>query len=218
MTTRLRLADIANLLVIGLVCFVLLRPNGLLGSYVGARYKEYQARRVIANEWNDVVRGPRLDANGKAILLVEFSDYECPACRQQSARLEAAISSYPELGGITYRHFPLSNHVHAEGAARAAICAEKEGRFLALHRQLFTTEKWIADTNWAREAKAVGIDGTTAFKICMSSVETTSRLTVDRAMARRLGIGATPSFVSRTGVHAGGLLDTSLVRFARGEK
>ncbi len=68
------------------------------------------------------------------------------------ARQAAAefIAQNPEVG-VAYRHLPLPIHPAAEGAARAAICAQRQRRFEEMHARLFETARWHSDTLWIRE-------------------------------------------------------------------
>lgn len=202
-----RLNVAVNVIVIAFIAFVLFRPDGLASSQIGKLRKGSATRAAIAGSWPRLVQGarplPADVAGGSERVVVEFSDYECPFCRTAHTSIEKAIR---EAGGATlvYRHLPLSQiHPQADPAARAAVCSEKQGRFTEMHRHLFETSEWRNDPDWGKEALAVGIADTTAFRACLSDTATSRRLAEDRLMAERLGIKATPTFVSTRGTHLG---------------
>lgn len=202
-----RLNVAVNIIVILFIGFVLFRPGGLASSQIGKLRRDAGVRQTIEGAWPRLTEGARplaaSLAGGSDDVIVEFSDYECPFCRTAHTQLEQTIRA---AGGATlvYRHLPLSQiHPQADPAARAAICSEKQGRFPQMHARLFETTEWRKDPDWGKEALAVGIADTTAFRTCLSDTATSRRLAEDRLMAERLGVKATPTFVSRAGTHLG---------------
>jgi protein-disulfide isomerase len=76
--------------------------------------------------------------NPKAsITIVEFADFECPACKMASAQFNQFFKENKEDVQIYFMHFPLSSHPHAEQAAIAAEAAGKQGKFWPMHDLLF---------------------------------------------------------------------------------
>ncbi len=201
-----RLNTVVNIVVILFILLVLFRPGGLASTEIGKLRKGSSDRQAIAGVWPRLVQGARPlppPAAGADRVVVEFSDYECPFCRTAHKTLPRALG---DAGGATlvYRHLPLSSiHPQADPAARAAICAEKQGRFPQMHAHLFETEGWRKDPDWGREALAVGIADTTSFRTCLTDTATSRRLAEDRLLAERLKIKATPTFVSVNGTHLG---------------
>ncbi len=189
-----------NVLIVGALGFVLLGPNGLLGNAITKWRAETRIRNQIAEQWPALsAGGHRLDSGAASVRLVEFSDFQCPFCRRSAPAVERLLAKHPEVG-VVYRHFPLSFHAAAEGAALAAICAEAQGRFQAMHRQLFQTTEWQQDPNWVREAEAAGVDDLEEFSRCLGGEAAAARLAGDMALARRLGISGTPTFVHKQGL------------------
>lgn len=209
MRSRLRLGAVADLAVIGLVAWVLLRPSGPVGGALARWKAERAVRQRINSDWAQIASGPRLDTTASAVALVEFSDYECPFCRSQHGLLKRVIGD-SRGGGVVFRHLPLPIHKNALHAALSAVCAEEQGRFREMHDRLFETEAWMTDANWRREASAAGVPDLVAFSNCLSSTEATARIRTDAALARDLGISGTPSFVHREGVVAGSLADSTI--------
>jgi protein-disulfide isomerase len=113
------------------------------------------SRLLLPIHADDHVRGPA-DA---AYTLVEYGDYECPAC----GRLFAVIRDLqPELSSmlrIAYRHYPLSGiHPHAQLAAEAAEAAGAQGRFWDMHDLLFQNQNALAPKYLYQYAEQIGLD------------------------------------------------------------
>lgn len=201
-----RLNVVVNVVVLLFILLVLFRPGGVASTELAKLRKGSSDRQAIAAVWPQLADGARPlppPSRNADRVVVEFSDYECPYCRTAHTTLPAALE---KAGGATlvYRHLPLSSiHPQADPAARAAVCAEKAGRFPQMHAHLFETEGWRKDPDWGREALAVGIADTTRFRTCLSDTTTSRRLAEDRLLAERLKIKATPTFVSVNGTHVG---------------
>jgi protein-disulfide isomerase len=129
------------------------------------------------------------------VALIEFSDFQCPFC----ARF--AIDTLPELrkryidAGLivfAYRHLPLSIHPLAAKAAEAAECAGSQGRFWAMHNQLFATPNTLTEAAFQQIAIKIGLDPD-RFDTCLKS-ETAAKISADAELARVLQVSGTPTF------------------------
>lgn len=194
---------VVNIGVLGALAYILLRPGGVVSAELQERRDNAELRRVIRESWQELVSiGGRLNYEAGRPLIVEFSDYECPYCRQAHERLSFMLDSVG--AGLVYLHYPLSRiHPAAEGAARASICAERQGRFRDMHQHLFESDSWQHDPDWIREALAAGIPDIAKFETCLKSETTSFRLTRDQALAERFGVSGTPTFISLNGRHSG---------------
>lgn len=207
LTRKQTWADRFNLAVnIGIVCvagFILFRPGGLIGTKLQGWKDNRKLQQSIAELWPTLNTGVRVDSLGRDVpVIVEFSDYQCPFCRNAHLRIGELSSSLRV--GVVYKHLPLTAiHPHAEGAARAAICAEQQGRFREIHDRLFTDRGWEETQAWTTLAFAAGVSDTTSFKECLNSPGTTQRLADDAALAGRLRVQATPTFVGPAGTFVG---------------
>jgi len=72
--------------------------------------------------------------------VVVFTDYECPACQRLDANLDSLVRDAADSVAVLYRHFPGPQNDYSKPAARAAICAGKQGQFAAYHRALLPCE------------------------------------------------------------------------------
>lgn len=187
-----------NVAVLGFLGFVAFGPNGYVRRVLTEQRAAREQAAVVRDLWPDMIEGRA----GASPLIVVFTDYQCRYCRQ----MEDVLASLQEEGllDVVYPHVPVAAiHPLAEDAARAAICAEAQGRFQAMHRHLFSTQSWQSDSAWTNEARAVGVHDVDAFSKCLTAASTTERLARDRRMAEALGVRGTPTFVSPKGMHRG---------------
>lgn len=93
----------------------------------------------------------------------------------------------------------------AEGAARAAICAEFQGRFRQMHSLLMETSEWQEDGEWVSLARWAEVPDVDEFETCLGGNRVERRLLEDRELADALGVTATPTFFHRSGAHVGSI-------------
>lgn len=185
------------------------------------QWREHQAARllshIIGHQWQAMAStGSPLGSPDEPPILIEFSDYQCPFCRRANATVDSAVRSLRL--GVVYHHFPLSTiHPAATGAARAAICAEQQGRFHEMHHLLMTTDGWQKDTNWVQVAVDAGVQEKGRFKDCLQAQSTTDRLEADRQLALELRVTGTPSFFTRVQLLRGTVSLSTLGRIAAAE-
>ncbi|MCY3599011.1 MAG: thioredoxin domain-containing protein [Gemmatimonadetes bacterium] len=182
------------------VCFLLLaviafRPSGV----VGGRLREWGAERQVLALYRE--EGRQAAAGRTSVLgsgdapqtIFEFSDYLCPFCRSSHETVNGWVASGEAR--VVLVHVPLSDR--SAQAARAAICAEKQGAFARMHDYLMMNEAWeTGDVDWESVAIAVDVPAGTRLVRCLNSTATTERLARDAALADRWRITATPTFVS----------------------
>ncbi|HEX9758587.1 MAG TPA: thioredoxin domain-containing protein [Nitrospiria bacterium] len=82
-------------------------------------------------------------------VLVEYSDFQCPACRAYAPLVKQLHTELGDQLAIVYRHFPLSNiHQHAQMAAQVAEAAGLQGKFWDMHDLMFNhQEEWSKEEN-----------------------------------------------------------------------
>ncbi|MEK7166597.1 MAG: thioredoxin domain-containing protein, partial [Patescibacteria group bacterium] len=89
---------------------------------------------------SDVLIPQEVWATGSAtpkITLVEFSDFECPACGAAYPVVKKVTETYKDDLRFVFRHFPLAQHKNARFAAQAAEAAGAQGKFWEMHDLLF---------------------------------------------------------------------------------
>lgn len=126
------------------------------------------------------------------VTVVEYLDFECPACRYQYGVFKEVLAEVDYDVRMVYMHSPLPQHASAEGAARAYICVEETDVADAMAEKLFTSADISAP---AIEAMATehGLDAG-EFRRCISSEATTARLERDLKLAQQVSVRSLPTF------------------------
>lgn len=143
------------------------------------------------------------------VTIVEFSDFQCPYCRQ------FWVDTYPQLkknyidtgkAKLVYRNFPLPFHPEAEPAALAGDCANDQGKFWQFHDIAFTQQQKkeptmttvtstisFSDNDIKQWAQQTGLD-MQQFNSCFDSAQHKADVDADTAVGSQSGVSGTPSF------------------------
>lgn len=177
---------------LGLVLIVVLAVASLFLFSPEAKYKfETNVVHPLDN-----VKGNR-DAS---VVLVEYSDFECPACRTYYPVLREIYTEFGDRIAFVYRHFPLTSiHANAEFAARAAEAAGEQDKFWEMHDLLFQKQgEWskVADIVpvFRNYAALVGLD-VEKFEADFKSREVKDFVSSQKSHAMAAGFPGTPTFV-----------------------
>jgi hypothetical protein len=193
-----------SILVVCAAAVYLLWPTGTLVRNGRRRLAEYGAERYAKANWSKIANTEWVigaDSPGHQPDLVVFTDYECRFCVAADSMMDAYRRSGHRLV-VGYRHLPLKSiHVDAEGAARAAICAGRVGRFATGHVWLTNWDNWRGKENFHSNFSAAV--GHPSLDYCIKSAATDAMLQEDIALAGRLKLTGTPTFVSPNGMHRG---------------
>jgi protein-disulfide isomerase len=127
------------------------------------------------------------------VWLVEFSDFECPACNVFSSVVAGLIKKYPDKLLVAYRHFPLSIHPQGIPSAIAAESAGKQGRFWEMEQLLFASQNRLSDVLYNELATQLGLD-MSVFTTSFNDPATKQIVTNDVYYGNSIGINATPTF------------------------
>ncbi|MBI3956135.1 thioredoxin domain-containing protein [Candidatus Gottesmanbacteria bacterium] len=125
--------------------------------------------------------------------LVEFSDFQCPACHAFSPVVDELVTKYSDKLLFVYRHFPLSKHEFAKPAAMAAEAAGLQGKFWEMAKLLFDNQDKLSGSLWASLADELKLDRV-RFDAALNSQEIKAKIDRDETAAIRLGLPGTPSF------------------------
>jgi protein-disulfide isomerase len=136
---------------------------------------------------------PAKGSTSAPIEIVEFSDFQCPFCQRAFPTVQQVLAKYGDKVHFVYRHFPLSIHPNARGAAEAAACANKQGKFWQYHDLLFSDPTKLSEADLKAHAASIGLD-TTAFNACVDGRQTSPEVDKDMKDAEGLGVTGTPAF------------------------
>jgi protein-disulfide isomerase len=180
---------------------------------VGA-FAYYELKPVAAVQTADARTRPNVNRNSTGdpkapVKLVEFSDFQCPYCKQFWTTTEAqVISSYVTTGKVFYTYRSAGNWVsgnigdggvESQNSAMAAYCAADQNKFWQMHDALFTNvlgEDAGSFTNRRLQsiAQNIGLD-MNAFNSCYNSQKYLDQVNQDFKDAQTSGIQGTPWFV-----------------------
>lgn len=128
------------------------------------------------------------------ITLVEFSDYQCPYCKQWHQQVWPMIQAqYGDKVRLVYRNFPLSSiHPDATSAAEAAACAGDQQKYFQFGDLLFGGDS-LGSTVYTQYAQKLGLN-MDAFKKCIDARSHQKLVEDDVNFASQLGVRSTPTF------------------------
>ena len=152
-----------------------------------------QPQNVVLGLAGEPTKG---DANA-LVVLVEFTDYQCPFCgRHVRDALPQIEAEYVKTGKLRYvtREFPLESiHPQAFKAAEAALCAGDQGKYWEMHDRLFANQRALGPEHLAAHAQAVGADAA-KFGECLESGAKAAKVRRDLADGAKAGVTGTPAF------------------------
>jgi len=151
------------------------------------RYDEENEQTIEVGE--APVRGPQM---GAPITIVEFSDFECPYCREAHPILARTVAEFEGRVRLVFKHYPLSAHEHALPAARAAVAAMRQGKFWEMHDTLFENQHALTPSDLERYAREIGLD-VERFREDLASEESLALVQADRALGQEVGVQGTPT-------------------------
>jgi protein-disulfide isomerase len=137
------------------------------------------------------------------VTLVEYGDYECPACGRAHPIVNRVRQHFGEALRFVFRHFPLTEiHPNAESAAESAEFADAHGRFWEMHDALFGNQDRLGPPLLFAVVSALGLPE--------RELERSLREETYAAAVRshflggvRSGVNGTPTFFINGGRHDG---------------
>lgn len=127
------------------------------------------------------------------VYLVEFSDFQCPACAAFAPVVESLVEKNKNELLFVYRHFPLPKHQFAIPAALAAEAASTQGKFWEAATYLFANQDKFSDALWDIMATNLSLDNA-QFKKDMTAQTGKSTIDQDLSLATALNLPGTPTF------------------------
>ena len=160
---------------------------------------------------------PAMGAKAGQVLLVEFSDFQCPYCRDAHVILQPFMAKHKDVVTLVYKHFPLIGiHAEAMPAAKAAWAAGQQGKFWEYQEALFTHQDQLGEAFYQETAKRLNLD-LKRFELDRNSAE--APIQQDMMLGKKLGISGTPFFVMNgetfSGVSSVDALEQILARVSK---
>jgi protein-disulfide isomerase len=141
---------------------------------------------------DDYVRG----AADPKVTIVEYSDTECPFCKNFHATVAKVAEEYPNDVSWVYRHFPLDQlHSKARKEAEATECAGEQGKFwemLDLIYEVTPSNDGLDLAQLPQLARQAGVANIGEFNSCLESGKYSDKVASDLADAQAAGGRGTP--------------------------
>lgn len=172
-----------------------------------ARPSEYLA------SWKEILpAGHSIGDVSGSIKLIVFTDLECPFCRRFNETVKELLGQYPQGVEYVFVHRPIQNHRFALSAARAAECADRDGRFADAVNRIYAAQDSFGLKSWNSFARDAGVQDSVLFKRCMADSTAMPKVTAGLALAEKFKITATPTVILNGWKYGIPPSDTSLVR------
>lgn len=158
------------------------------------------SKQTAQQSLTNVSEGGHARGNDDAkVALVEFSDFQCPACKAAKPNVDRVLSEYKGKVKLVYKHFPLTSiHKNGVAAAVASEAAGKQEKFWEIHDVLFEKQdEWsVSDTPndlFKKYAADLKLDEK-AFSDALNSQELEKKVMQEEDEGVKNGVNATPTF------------------------
>jgi len=138
---------------------------------------------------------PQLGPHDAPVTIIEFSDFDCPYCKDVQAVLQQVIDVYGKKVRIVWKDFPLVElHPNTLPAHIAARCAQIQNAFFPYKNELYTNQDARALSDFSHMAKTVGLD-MTQFTQCINAPDKQIAI-IENTLKEglRYGVDSTPYF------------------------
>lgn len=140
----------------------------------------------------------KISTDSAKVTIVEFGDYQCPACAQAHPIVKQVLNDYPGKVNFVFRHFPLPQHQNAQVAAEAAEAAGEQGQYFQMHDLIYQNQKeWSENNNpveiFVKYAKDLKLN-VEQFNLAVTTNKYNQKIMADKNDGLALGINSTPTF------------------------
>lgn len=146
---------------------------------------------MLGNSGDDALYRDTEIPNG-SITIIEFSDFQCPFCREAQSVLKRVKDNYGSKVQIIFRHFP-SGHEFSSVAAEAAECAADQNMFWQYHDKLYSSQI-SSKQDLVDYAESMGMDKV-EFSDCLLTHKKQEIVRKDYELGISMGIPGTPTFI-----------------------
>jgi protein-disulfide isomerase len=155
-----------------------------------------------------------LGSPGAPVQILEFADFECPACGNFATITEPDVRTRiidAGLASFAYYDFPLPQHRNSYPASHAAACADEQGRFWEMHDRIYgAQDRWSSEATanpkpaFRDIAQSIGLD-VRRWESCYDTRKYQQRIDANVAEAVRRGVNTTPTFIINGSAHRGSM-------------
>jgi protein-disulfide isomerase len=155
-----------------------------------------EIRVALESPRHEITVDPADPSRGNAaapVTIIEYSDFQCPYCRQASPTLRRIQDTYGDKVRVVWKDFPLTEiHPQAFKAAEAAHCAGEQGRYWEYHDRLFSNQAALQIDALKAHAAEMKLDNG-RFATCLDTSKFAERVRDGVASGTRLGVTSTPT-------------------------
>lgn len=181
--------------------YLLNNPEALLRALQNvqvwqATEKARQQAEAITPVWDALVADSSVPSVGPVdapVTIIEFFDYHCGYCKQAFEGVMDIAEEYDGKVRTIFVEFPILREESAT-AARAALAADRQGKYMELHKAFMENRGLLDDTRIDELAAAAGVD-VAKMREDMGAPEISGMIAQYTAMARSVGISGTPAFI-----------------------
>lgn len=186
--------------IIGILIATVLVIGG--GVYITSKKTPSSAAITVPDSLREhLVRedSASLGPSDAKVTVVEFGDFQCPACAALHPALKEVKKQYTDKSvRFVFRQFPLSQHQHAFGAAVASLAAKNQGKFWEYHDTLFEHQANLSSDDLRAYAQQLGLN-MDQFMKDIENEETTKAVQRDVVDGNAVGVSSTPTvFINNT--------------------
>ncbi|MBD2017761.1 thioredoxin domain-containing protein [Microcoleus sp. FACHB-53] len=148
---------------------------------------------------------PTTGAKEQKIVLLEFSDFQCPYCSKAHQTLKQFMTTRQNQVTLVYKHLPLTQiHPEAMPSAKAAWAAGQQGKFWEFHDALFENQQKLGEPLYVATAQALNLD-LKRFDQDRNGQAASAAIQKDVEMAEKLGVTGTPFVIMNDQVISSGV-------------
>lgn len=127
------------------------------------------------------------------VVLVEFSDFQCPYCSRHHDTMKQIKDAYGDQVAWVWKQFPLTGlHPFAQKAAEASECASEQGKFWEYADKLMENQANLSTDLFGKLASELKLD-TAKFNTCLSSDKYLAKVQADETEGTTKGVEGTPA-------------------------
>jgi protein-disulfide isomerase len=147
-------------------------------------------------QWREfLATGHRIGLPSAALTIIEFGDFECPACAGYARMLDTVRARYPRDFAIVFHHLPLPYHHLAYPLARAAECAATQGKFVEFHDAVYAHPESLGIVPISHLGVVAGVGDPAQFDRCFADTSPVQAVDQDLASAKKIGAPGTPALI-----------------------
>lgn len=188
------------LMTVAVGCAVVVTATSLVRTNKqpqGRAPEQILAKTLPDSTWQSILKGGHeMGPSSAPLTIVEFADFECPACRAFiTGALAQAQEKHPDDIRVIFHHWPLKYHKFAHSSAIAAECAGAQGQFAGMYTSLYARQDSLGLKSWESYARDSKLPDIAAFNACVKQSPNFPQIDADERAAISLGGRGTPTVI-----------------------